>query len=100
MKKNKLALFLPPYVLWMAVFVVIPILMIVVYAFSSAGAASHWRTLPGSATTWWCSPALSSWPSSPPPSACCWATPSSCFLAREGPVPAGGHDAHHAAHSG
>ena len=37
MKKNKLALFSAPYVLWMAVFVVIPILMIVVYAFSSAG---------------------------------------------------------------
>ena len=36
MKKNKLALFSAPYVLWMAVFVVIPILMIVVYAFSSA----------------------------------------------------------------
>ena len=36
MKKNKLALFSVPYVLWMAVFVVIPILMIVVYAFSSA----------------------------------------------------------------
>ena len=39
MKKNKLALFSVPYVLWMAVFVVIPILMIVVTAFSSAGAA-------------------------------------------------------------
>ena len=37
MKKNKLALFSVPYVLWMAVFVVIPILMVVVYAFSSAG---------------------------------------------------------------
>ena len=37
MKKNKLALFSAPYVLWMAVFVVIPILMIVVYAFSSSG---------------------------------------------------------------
>ena len=37
MKKNKLALFSAPYVLWVAVFVVIPILMIVVYAFSSAG---------------------------------------------------------------
>ena len=37
MKRNKLSLFSIPYVVWMAIFVVIPILMIVVYAFSSAG---------------------------------------------------------------
>ena len=35
--RRRLALFSAPYVLWMAVFVVIPILMIVVYAFSSSG---------------------------------------------------------------
>ena len=34
--KNKLSFFAAPYVVWMALFVVIPILMIVVYAFSSA----------------------------------------------------------------
>ena len=60
-----------PYVIWMAIFVVIPILMIVVYAFSSAGGGF---TLENFARIG--SPALSSWPSSPPPSACCWATPS------------------------
>ena len=37
MKRNKLSLFSIPYVVWMAIFVVIPILMVVVYAFSSAG---------------------------------------------------------------
>lgn len=35
--KNKLSLFSIPYVVWMAVFVVAPILMVVVYAFSTAG---------------------------------------------------------------
>ena len=35
MKNNKLSLFSVPYVIWMGIFVVIPILMIVVYAFSS-----------------------------------------------------------------
>ena len=34
--KNKLSRFAVPYVVWMALFVVIPILMIVVYAFTSA----------------------------------------------------------------
>lgn len=37
MKRNKLSLFSIPYVVWMAIFVVIPILMVVIYAFSSAG---------------------------------------------------------------
>ena len=37
MKRNKLSLFSIPNVVWMAIFVVIPILMVVVYAFSSAG---------------------------------------------------------------
>lgn len=36
MKKNKLALFSIPYVIWMALFVVAPIIMVVIYAFSSA----------------------------------------------------------------
>lgn len=35
--KNKLSRFAIPYVIWMAVFVVAPIIMVVVYAFSSAG---------------------------------------------------------------
>lgn len=35
MKNNKLSLFSIPYVIWMGFFVVIPILMIVVYAFST-----------------------------------------------------------------
>ena len=35
MKKNKLAGFAVPYVVWMALFVVIPILIMVVYAFTS-----------------------------------------------------------------
>ena len=36
MKNKRLALFNIPYVIWMALFVVIPIIMVVVYAFSSA----------------------------------------------------------------
>lgn len=36
MKKNKLALFSIPYVIWMALFVVAPIIMVVIYAFSTA----------------------------------------------------------------
>ncbi len=36
MKNKRLALFNIPYVIWMALFVVIPIIMIVVYAFSSS----------------------------------------------------------------
>ncbi|MDO4315644.1 MAG: ABC transporter permease [Oscillospiraceae bacterium] len=35
--KNKLSRFAVPYVVWMALFVVAPIIMVVVYAFSSAG---------------------------------------------------------------
>lgn len=35
--KNKLSKFAIPYVIWMAIFVVAPIIMVVVYAFSSAG---------------------------------------------------------------
>ena len=34
--KNKLSLFAVPYVGWMAIFVVAPIIMVVVYAFSTA----------------------------------------------------------------
>ena len=34
--KNKRALFAVPYVGWMALFVVVPIVMVVIYAFSSA----------------------------------------------------------------
>ena len=36
MKNKRLALFNIPYVIWMALFVVIPIIMVVVYAFSTA----------------------------------------------------------------
>ena len=35
--KNKLSHFAIPYVIWMALFVVAPIIMVVIYAFSSAG---------------------------------------------------------------
>ena len=35
--KNKRSLFAVPYVGWMALFVVAPIVMVVIYAFSSAG---------------------------------------------------------------
>ncbi len=35
--KNKLSRFAVPYVVWMALFVVIPIIIVVVYAFSTAG---------------------------------------------------------------
>ena len=34
--KNRLSRFAVPYVVWMAIFVVAPILIMVVYAFSSA----------------------------------------------------------------
>ena len=35
--KNKLSLFAVPYVIWMALLVVAPIVMVVIYAFSTAG---------------------------------------------------------------
>ena len=69
----------------MAVFVVIPILMIVVYAFSSAeGGFTLENRLPGSATIWWCSP-LFCWPSRHLAICLLLGYPVSCFLAREGP---------------
>ena len=34
--KNKLSLFAVPYVVWMALFVVAPIIMVVIYAFSTS----------------------------------------------------------------
>ena len=40
--KNKTSLFAVPYVVWMALFVVLPILMVVVYAFSTADGAPTW----------------------------------------------------------
>ena len=36
MKTNRLSRFAIPYVIWMALFVVAPIIMVVIYAFSSA----------------------------------------------------------------
>ena len=35
--KHKLSLFAIPYVVWMALFVVAPVIMVVIYAFSSSG---------------------------------------------------------------
>ena len=35
MKRNKLSLFSIPYVVWMAIFVVAPLILVVVYAFQS-----------------------------------------------------------------
>ena len=49
--KNKIAWMSAPYVVWMAIFVVIPILMVVVYAFLPPEAASPWTTLPKWAPT-------------------------------------------------
>ena len=42
MKNNKHARFAIPYVIWMALFVVAPIIMVVVYAFSSADGGFTW----------------------------------------------------------
>ena len=36
MKNNRLSRFAIPYVIWMALFVVAPIIMVVIYAFSTA----------------------------------------------------------------
>ena len=44
--RNKLSGFAVPYVIWMALFVVIPILIMVVYAFTTAefeGTLKHFR---------------------------------------------------------
>ena len=42
MKSKRLSLFNIPYVIWMALFVVAPIIMVVVYAFSSADGGFTW----------------------------------------------------------
>ena len=42
MKNNKLSRFAIPYVVWMALFVVAPIIMVVVYAFSGADGGFTW----------------------------------------------------------
>ena len=42
MKNKRLSLFNIPYVIWMALFVVAPIIMVVVYAFSSADGGFTW----------------------------------------------------------
>ncbi len=64
---NKRSLFAIPYVVWMAIFVVIPILMVVVYAFTSAGRRLHPGQLrPHLGLRGASSPGPSSWPSSPP----------------------------------
>ena len=40
MKNNRLSCFAVPYVVWMALFVVAPIIMVVIYAFSTADGGS------------------------------------------------------------
>ena len=99
MKRNKLSLFAIPYVVWMAIFVVIPILMVVVYAFSSAGGGF---TLDNFARIWDYAVVFTrSFKLALIATVICLLVgyPISCFLAREGArLPAGGHDAHHAAH--
>ena len=51
--KNRRSLLAVPYVVWMALFVVAPIIMVVVYAFTTAAtsAASPWPTSPAWAPT-------------------------------------------------
>ena len=62
MKNNRLSRFAVPYVIWMALFVVAPIIMVVIYAFSTAdGGATLANFCRKWAPTPWCSPALSGW---------------------------------------
>ena len=52
--KNKLSLFAVPYVVWMALFVVAPIVMVVVYAFSTVTRWLSTLTFPSSTgPSWW-----------------------------------------------
>ena len=41
--KNKRSLFAVPYVVWMALFVVAPIIMVVIYAFTTAAFVDEYR---------------------------------------------------------
>lgn len=63
--KNKLSRFAVPYEVWMAIFVVAPILIMVIYAFSSSEGASPWTILCRWAAIPRCFCGHSSWPSSP-----------------------------------
>ena len=58
--KTKLSRFAVPYVVWMAIFVVAPIVIMVIYAFSN-GAAPRWTTSCRWAATPRCSAGPSSW---------------------------------------
>ena len=99
--KNKLSRFAVPYVVWMAIFVVAPILMMVIYAFSVLRAGGF--TLDNFAQMGDLYRGVyrgpSSWPSSPPLICLLIGYPVSYIMSQEGPaVPADGHGADHAAH--
>ena len=57
MKNNRLSRFAIPYVIWMALFVVAPIIMVVIYAFSTADGGATLQTLQKLVPTPWYSPA-------------------------------------------
>jgi spermidine/putrescine transport system permease protein len=60
--RNKHTWFAVPYVVWMALFVVAPIIMVVIYAFSSADGGFTLSNFTGWAPIRWCSPRSFSWP--------------------------------------
>ena len=83
--KNKLSWFAVPYVGWMAIFCGGALILVVVYAFTTADGGF---TLDNFARMGTYSPVFTrsvSWPSSPHWSASSSATPGPTFLAKEGP---------------
>lgn len=63
--KNKLSRFAVPYEVWMAIFVVAPIVIMVAYAFSSADGGFTLDNFVQMGAIRRCSSGPSSWPSSP-----------------------------------
>ena len=59
--KSKLSRFAVPYVVWMAIFVVAPIVIMVVYAFAGSEGGFTLTTLSRWAVTLLCSAVPSSW---------------------------------------
>ena len=59
-----------PYVVWMAIFVIVPLLFIVGYAFTNADGSLHWKTFPISAYMHLFSKIRFYRPPSPPSYAC------------------------------
>ena len=68
-----------PYFVWMILFTVVPLLIVVYYAFTDGNGALPWKIWLPSAAMVRCLPAACCWPSSPRSSAWCWRSPSAIF---------------------